>query len=236
MKYYLERHAAWIAGLCIFSLVSAFILAVILFSVKSSYTETLKRFDRPPTFDLPGPKAKISQRSIDEIDTLFSESPRVIGGWVSKLHYQKTENPIVHFWGRDRVITELMEKYDSVQKSGKGFSSEELDLMSPQSQRNSDEARNGMIKCGPLESTNLLTLAPGLAKRAKGVCRATIPPFSDDVNLAIVVVIDISGTENSAEVQDIRRMLLRQQIDIFNRDYQGRETWAREDLTLPAVK
>jgi len=125
------------------------------------------------------------------------------------------------------IIDETMRLYKEMQESGKGYSSDELNKASAQSLRNSEEAKTGLIKCGPLEVTNLPKIAPRIVDLARGVCRATLPPFDQDVNLALVVVIDIPGDGTGPDIQSIRRTTLQLQIDIFNRDYQGRETWAR---------
>jgi hypothetical protein len=228
MKAFLERNTSLIAGLFVISLFTILVLGFLLMSTKQSYVDALQRIDKPEVAELPGPKNQVSPRTVEEMNTLFYETPHVVGGWIAKLHYEKLENPVIHFWGRDRIITQTMEAFDAMQKSGKGYSSDELNASSKQSLLNSEEAKNGLIKCGRLEDTNLLKIAPQIATKAKAVCRATIPPFSEGVNLAVVAVIDIDGTLNTSEVQEIRRVLLRLQIDIFNRDYQGRETWARE--------
>lgn len=227
MKDFLTRNTALITGLFVVSLFAVLVLIFVLISTKASYNETLQRLDQLPVTNLPGPNSQISQRSRDEINTLLFETPHVIGGWIAKLHYEKKEVPLVHTWARNRIIIEAMETYTQLQLSGKGFSSAELNQQSPQSMRNADEAKSGLIKCGPLESSNLPKLAPRILGEAGTVCRATIPPFSDEVNLALVVVTDNEVDEHSPEIQAIRRTMLRIQIDIFNRDYQGRETWAR---------
>ena len=89
-----------------------------------------------------------------------------------------------------------------------------------------EEAKNGLIKCGPIANTNIPKLAPGVDKIVKTVCRATIPPFDENVNLAIVVLLTIPPNMATNDIQEIRRVLLQLQIDIYNRDFQGRETWA----------
>lgn len=226
---FVARNAAMLVGLLIVTLFTALVLGFLLVSARNLQEETLKRIDQPVNgHDLPGPKGQISQRSMDEVSALLSETPRVLGGWVAKLNYEKTEDPIIHFWARSPLITKFVETYHDVQVSGKGYSSAELNAANQQSLRNSEEAKTGLIKCGALTATNLPKLAPGIEKFAKGVCRSTIPPFSEGVNLSIVVVTDVPGDQNSPEIQEIRRVLLQLQLDVFNRDYQGRETWARQ--------
>jgi hypothetical protein len=145
---------------------------------------------------------------------------------MAKIHYEKTENPVVYYWTRDPVIDVLMDNFDSLQKSGKGWSSVELNKMSKQSARNTEATKTGIINCIPITQTNLPRLAPAIVNVAQTTCRAPIPPFDTNVNMSLVVALDVPADENSPEIQAVRRALLQLQIDIFNRDYQGRETWA----------
>jgi len=229
-KNFFERNTMLVFGIGVGALVLAIILGVLLYGARELQVETLQRFDKSANaegIDLPGPKNKISKRSQQQIAELLAASPHVLGGWVSKLSYNKTENPIIYYWARVPIIDDTVKRYKEMQESGKGYSSDELNKASQQSLRNTEEAKTGLIKCGSLDATNLPKLAPRLVDLARGVCRATIPPFDADVNLAVVVIIDIDGTGTDQDIQQIRRTLLQLQIDIFNRDYQGRETWAK---------
>ena len=210
------------------SIALAFLLGVLLLGAREIKDETFNRLDQTEVdvSKLPGKRDQLSDRSKKEIVTLLETNPHVIGAYAVKLNYEKTENPIFFYFSNDPFMDVLMMNYDKSQRSGKGFSSAELNASSAQSLRNSEEAKSGLIKCDLLSSTNIAKLAPGIDKMVKGVCRATIPPFEDEVNMAIVVLITLKGDESSDEIQRIRRTLLQLQIDIYNRDFQGRETWA----------
>jgi hypothetical protein len=227
MKAFLHRNVIWISVAAILLAIACAILTIFVVSAKDLQNEILRRVDRVSATDLPGPKNQISERSKTQIDTLIKENPHAIGAWVAKNEYEKTENPVIFYVAKDPIINTLMTNYAAKQASGNGFSSSELNASSAQSLRNSEEAKTGLIRCGPLDQTNVPKLVPDISKHAKGICRATIPPFDENVNIAIVVPINIPANENTPEIQAIRRMLLQLQIDIFNRDYQGRETWAR---------
>ena len=229
MKDFLERNTMLVTGIAVAAVVLAVILGMLLVGARDLQLETQRRIDKPDKAEEMslGRKGQISTRSKTQLEVVLSETPHVVGGWVTKLNYGKTEVPILHYWARDPLITDFIDAFSTRQKEGRGNSSEELNAKSEQSLRNSEEAKTGLIKCGPLESTNLLKIEPKIAIVAKGVCRATVPPFDENVNLAIVVLIDVDAEVNSPEVQAVRRALLQLQIDIYNRDYQGRETWAR---------
>jgi hypothetical protein len=229
MRDFLEQNNTLVVGLAVGGTVLAIILGILLYGARELQVETLKRIDQPAVgaVELPGPKNQISDRSKKQVDTLLDETPHIVGGWVTKLQYGKTENPIIHFWTESDTVKDLIIEFGEIQESGRGSSSAELNAASEQSLRNSEEAKSGLIKCGPLSATNLLQIAPSIVNVAKGVCRATIPPFDENVNLGVVVLIDVDPNDNNADIQAIRRTLLQLQIDVFNRDYQGRETWAR---------
>jgi hypothetical protein len=225
MKDFLQRH---VTAVLIFCFTTIFLLAVALFATRELQQKTLQRVDQTVSdaSELLGKKNKISDRSRQEIDTLLASNPHVLGGWAAKLNYEKTENPIIYYFAKDPIVKTAMENYAALQASGKGHSSAELNADSTQSLRNSEEAKTGLVKCGLIEETNLAKLAPNITQKVKGVCRATIPPFDEKVNLAIVVVIDVQGDLNDESIQEVRRTMLQLQIDIYNRDFQGRETWA----------
>ena len=226
---FLARNTSFLVGLLAIAVFSAITMGVLLFSARQLQQETLSRIDQPVNgHDLPGPRGQVSTRTKYQVTTVLTETPHILGGWVTKLKYEKTEVPFIHTFVKVPELAQFLERYADMQRSGKGFSSAELDRDSAQSLRNSEEAKSGLIKCGPLSATNIPKLAPGIDRIAKGVCRATIPPFDENVNIAIVVVTDVDGSQNSSEIQEIRRSLLQLQIDVFNRDYQGRETWARQ--------
>lgn len=228
MKDFLQRNVTAITTALVVSGVVIFLLLVALIGTRELQQKTLARVDQTVSDakDLPGPKNKISPRSQEEIDTLLASNPHVLGGWATKINYEKTENPVIYYFAKDPIIKTAMENYAKIQTSGQGSSSAELNADSKQSLRNSEEAKTGLIKCGRLEDTNITKLAAGIQSKAKGVCRATIPPFDEKVNLAIVVVIDVAGNLDNVEIKEVRRTLLQIQIDIYNRDFQGRETWA----------
>jgi hypothetical protein len=228
MKDFLQKNVTLLSTITAIAFVCIFVLLALLLGARELQIKTLERVDRTVVEqpDLPGPKNQISERSRKEIDTLLAINPHVVGGWATKIHYEKTENPVIYFFSKDPVIDEAMKNFDLMQTSGKGYSSAELNADSKQSLRNSEEAKTGLIKCGLVNDTNIGKLAPDIKTKVRGICRATIPPFDEKVNLAIVVLIDIQGDTNSEDIQEVRRTLLQLQIDIYNRDFQGRETWA----------
>lgn len=231
MKDFIHRNVTLISSLLAVSFVLVFLAFVLLLAAKEQ-RDQFDRLDLPMVklATLPGPNNKISERSRKEIDVLLKDNPNVIGGYATKIHYAKTENPIIYYFVRDavrdQIIFTMLKNYDTMQKSGRGYSSAELDVMRSQSAANTEEAKAGIIRCQPLETTNIGALAPGINKKVKGVCRAPIPPFDDNVNLAIVVLIDNDAVDQEhPDIVAIRRTLLQLQIDIFNRDFKGRETW-----------
>ena len=228
MKDFLQRNVTFLSAMTGIAFVVIFILLALLIGARELQQQTLERVDRAivDQVDLPGRKNQISERSKKEINTLLEGNTHIIGGWATKLNYEKTENPIIYYFVKDPVIQVAMDTFAKNQSEGRGRSSAELNADSSKSLRNSEEAKSGLIKCGPLATTNIGRLAPGIDKVAKGVCRATIPPFDENVSLAIVVVLNIDASTNSPDIQEVRRTLLQLQIDIFNRDFQGRETWA----------
>lgn len=228
MKDILQRHVTLISSILCVAFVSVFVMFVLLLAAKEQ-RDAFASVDESiiPIAELPGKKNQISERSEKEINVLLQDNPNVVGGWATKIHYEKTENPVIYSFSKDAVVDLALKNYDTMQKSGRGYSSAELDAMTKQSAANTEDAKTGLIRCGPISTTNLSKLAPGITSKVKGVCRATIPPFDDNVNLAIVVLIDTDGVDQSdPRVVEIRRTLLQLQIDIFNRDFQGRETWA----------
>lgn len=229
MRDFLQRNITLLSAVLGGSFVIAFLLFTLLLAAKEQ-RDALEKSDQPISgfVDLPGPKNNISERSRKEINFLLADNKHVIAGYVAKIHYTKTENPIFYYFTKDPIMKTLWENYDQMQKSGKGFSSAELDAARAQSMANTQEAKTGMIVCQSLESTNIRKLAPGIEKKVMGVCRATIPPFDEKVNLSLVVLIDLDGLDlNDPAIIELRRVLLQLQIDIFNRDFKGRETWAQ---------
>jgi len=228
MKDYLQKNITLLSAVLGGAFVVIFILLVLLVAARELQQKTLQRVDQTVTSsaDLPGKKNQLSDRSKYEIETLLRDNPHIASAYATRIHYGKTENPIFFHFTKYPQIEALFTNYDALQKSGKGFSSDELDKQSKISLRNTEEAKNGLIKCGPIANTNIPKLAPGVDKIVKTVCRATIPPFDENVNLAIVVLLTIPPNMATNDIQEIRRVLLQLQIDIYNRDFQGRETWA----------
>ena len=225
MKKFLREHVVLHSSLTLGLLAVTLALSTILVGVRLKQEEKLMRHDT--VAEVLGPKNDISDRSKLQISTILSETPHVVGGWMAKIHFEKMENPVVYYWARDPVVDILMDNFDSLQKSGKGWSSAELNKMSKQSARNTEATKTGIINCMSITQTNLPRLAPAIVNVAQTTCRAPIPPFDTNVNMSLVVALDVPADENSPEIQAVRRALLQLQIDIFNRDYQGRETWAR---------
>jgi hypothetical protein len=229
MRDFLQRNITLLSTVLGGSFVIAFLLFTLLLAAKEQ-RDALEKTDQPIAgfVDLPGPKNAISDRSRKEINYMLSDNPHVVGGYVAKIHYEKTENPIFYYFTKDPIMHTLWKNYDLMQKSGKGFSSNELDAARAKSMANTEEAKTGVIGCQPLEDTNIGRLAPGIETKVKGVCRATIPPFDEKVNLSLVVLIDLDGLDlNDPAIIELQRVLLQLQIDIFNRDFKGRETWAQ---------
>jgi len=227
---FLRRNAAVMVGLVALSIVVSGVLIFLYEEARLRQELLLQRVDAVQVNGkLPGPKDELSDRSKKELNVIFSETPHIVGGIVSRLTYGKTDDPLIYVWsGSDPSIIQFTQTFHDLQVNGKGMSSAEAASSSKLSLRNSDEARQGLIKCGPLDATNLAKITPSIAKVAKGACRATLPPFDPNVNLAIVVAVDVDGDAQDERLEVVRRALLQLQIDIFNRDYMGRETWPHQ--------
>lgn len=228
MKEFLQKHITLVSLVAVTALTGMFTLGALFIGATELREKAFFRVDQTAVdaSKLPGKQNEISDRSKLEIKTVLEPNPYVIGAYVTKLSFEKTENPVIYYFAKDQIMDTFMLDYDSQQRTGKGQSSAELSASNPQSLRNSEESRSGLIKCDLLSSTNIGKTTPGIDKKVKGVCRATIPPFEDEVNMAVMVLITLKGDESSDEIQKIRRLLLQLQIDIYNRDFQGRETWA----------
>lgn len=228
MKDFLHRHVTLISALMALTFAAVFLLFVLLLAAKEQ-REQLVGLDMPLTAlgSLPGPNDRISERSKLEINVLLQGNKHILGGYATKINYAKTEYPVFYYFSKEAYLVTALKNYEAMQKSGRGFSSAELDATNAQTAANVVDAKQGVIRCQPLSTTNIGSLAPGIEKTVKGVCRATIPPFDDNVNLAIVVLIDNDSKDpEDPVIVEIRRTLLQLQIDIYNRDFKGRETWA----------
>lgn len=228
MKDFLHRHVTLISALLALMFAAVFLAFVLVLAAKEQ-KDQLAQLDLPlaALSSLPGPNNRISERSKLEINVLLQNNPHILGGYAARINYAKTEYPVFYYFTKEEYLVKALRNYEALQKSGRGFSSAELDATNAQTAANVKDAKQGVIRCQPLGTTNIGNLAPGIEKTVKGVCRATIPPFDDNVNLAIVVLIDNDSVDQEDPViVEIRRTLLQLQIDIYNRDFKGRETWA----------
>ena len=184
--------------------------------------------------DLPGPKGDLSARSKAQVDTLAAGNEHAVMALVVRYKYTKTQIPFAHTWAANpqaqAVIDGIVSRLMAEQNELTGRSSEEVrreDERDPDFAsrriRNSEEARVGLIKCVPIADAALVYSE--LKTTATGICIATIPPFESNTSMAIIILTD-SEMSQSAELAEMRRMMLSLQIDIYNRDFQGRETWA----------
>lgn len=238
LKDFLQRHAAAImTGLAGLGVLASVSLGVLLYSAVQEQRETLKQIERPlDPATLPGRNYQLSERSKYQLTTILGETPHVVAGFAIKYKYGKHENPIIFTFSRPDAradITAIVNRVEANQASEKGMSSDEQKALvdaNPELKarqlRYSEEARQGLIKCIPLDDQSIDT-NPELKKFSKGLCYATIPPFDANSFMALIVLIDVEPDESTAEVTELRRVLLQLQIDIFNRDFQGRETWPR---------
>lgn len=185
--------------------------------------------------DLPGPKGNISKRSMYQLDTFSQENTHILATIVSRYSYTKTQSPFIYAWTNGdkkvkAVVDKILQETAVRQASSKGMSSEDVMRQRAkdpeklaQTLRNSEEARLGLIRCVKIEDAVLNY--PVLKTVATGICFATIPPFDSNAGMAITMLTDTPLTKYS-ELAEMRRILLALQIDIYNRDFQGRETWA----------
>lgn len=185
--------------------------------------------------DLPGPKGLIGKRSMYQLETFSKENPHILATIVTRYHYTKTETPFIYTWTNgdkkvDKVVNKIIDEVKARQASPQAQSSDEVAAerakdpkRMAQTLRESEEAQLGLIKCLPIQDTVLNY--PALASISTGICFATIPPFEANAGMAITMLTDSPLTKYS-ELAEMRRILLALQIDIYNRDFQGRETWA----------
>lgn len=180
--------------------------------------------------NLPGPKNQLSARSKQQL-TKLAENDNVVGVMAIRYTYSKIDNPIIFATSSSattqHIFDGIVEGLDKRQTPETGLSSTEAVKSvtgAGQEQkhlRNSEEAKLGLIKCVPIEETILIQ--PALRTIAAGVCYSTIPPFASDATMALVLFTNKPLSEYS-ELAEMRRLLLAVQIDIYNRDFKGRET------------
>lgn len=216
IKNELEENVIAITVFSVLSVVITLIFAVMVFGL-------------PLSNKLPGTQDKISNRTKQEMAVLFAENPSVVGGWILRQQYEKTEVPIIHYWARDPIIHQFIRDYTRIQKEGKGHSSAEL-RMNPRNVLSGErEAIEGLIRCVSVRDSTITEYTPNIINFIQSLCIATLPPFAKDRNLGIVVVVDVPP--DAPEIEAVKQMLLRLQIDIYNRDYQGHEIWSGHGLS-----
>ena len=115
--------------------------------------------------------------------------------------------------------------YISRQHKGLIFSSKELDNFNSTALRNTMAAQLGDISCAPIKLTEAPLLIPKALDFANVICRAPIPPFPKEANLAILLLLDLPLGIEDPKLEQIRYLIVRVQLDIFNRDFLSREIW-----------
>jgi len=224
-----QRYAPAIAVLVVFTI----IITAIVGTIKVIQREAAHR---PVVVaeDLPGPKNQISQRSKEQLVTMSQEYPHILAVAVTRYHYKKNENLFAYAWAKTPAVKKVLDKIiDDLNKRQTGpnaMSSDEVAAMNAKNPeraarmlRNSEEARLGLIKCVPISEATLTYNE--LRTITTGICYASIPPFEAAPAMGIIMLTDSKLTEYS-ELAEMRRILLALQIDIYNRDFKGRETWA----------
>lgn len=206
-----------------------YVVVITLFALTCASALTYMTFAWPPSdaiilSDLPGPQGQLSPRSKRELQVLLYPNPSVVGAWVSKIHYAKTENPIVWFGGGHSKFEGVIKQYIDRQEKSLNYSSRELASFGSATLRNTYASLIGDISCAPLAMTALPKVAPKASDIANMVCRAPIPPFNPAANLALVVLLNADG-EDDKRVEAVRKIILQLQIDIYNRDFLAREIW-----------
>jgi len=225
-KSFLQRYGVVLAVVVIIAIIAVSIISTVLVLRR----EASKPLVQKPVViaDLPGPKYQLSKRSKEQLDVLSRQNDNIVATFVTRSKYSKNESPVIHVWSRpgDKEVVDAAIKL----VSGRGLSSEEVNalaLKNPEQTarllRDSEEAKLGLVKCLPV--ADVPSVDPNLKKISTGICYATIPPFESEASLAIVVITD-TPLANYSDLVEMRRVLLALQIDIFNRDFQGRETWA----------
>ena len=177
--------------------------------------------------ELPGPQNQLSDRTKKELKTLLYPNQAVVGAWVSKLKYGRKENPVIWYGAGGKKFDQVILDYISRQEDGRNLSSKEITNVGSAALRNTQASLVGDISCAPIALTALPRLAPLATSVANIVCRAPIPPFNPTANLALVVLIKAENLEDP-KVESIRKVMLRLQIDIYNRDFLAREIWIHE--------
>lgn len=201
----------FLIGAAVFGLFGTIVFGTMLVNLRHDLRLPLAK-------DRVGLEDRISERSKDEILALVKDKDFIIGGWVQKRVFQKTDNPVFYHWGQP-IVHEHIANFERIQKAGKGH--ESADLVDNAGHLLSNP---GLIKCVPIETSIIPEYTPQMQQHAQMACVGTIPPFSDNVNLVIMMV--INAEEWSADLEEARRLILRLQIDIYNRDYKGQETWS----------
>lgn len=229
-KSFFKRYALALAVLALVMLIATAVLGTIFLMRGPAPTTTPTEIALE---NLPGPKYQLSKRSEQQLTELSQENPHVVGTFVIRYKYGKNESPVIYSWSKPQAkagLDKLIKQINDRQAGPQGMSSEEARAAAmkdperaAQQLRNSEEAKLGLIKCVSLEEAKAID--PILKTFSTGICYATIPPFEADASFAIIMLTD-SKLENYSELAEMRRILLMLQIDIFNREFQGRETWA----------
>lgn len=226
---FLHRYAPVVAILALLTLITAAVLGTIFVLRNNAASPTA------PTIaiaDLPGPKYQISKRSEEQVGTLLKENPHIVGAFVTRYKYAQGESQFIYSWGRSAAEKKKLDQaLRALTDADNGMSSEEKQAMAYKDSaetarllRNSQEAKQGLIKCISISEAAVRTQIKFQAI-GTGICYATIPPFEEKASLGIYILTD-SPLNEFNEIAEARRVLLMLQIDIYNRDYQGRETWA----------
>ena len=223
VREFAKRHVYKILFAEVLLLVIAIVLVAGLLSI---YRDNLV-----PEKDLPGLRNEISDRTKEELNALVKRNPHILGGWIFVRNYDAHTYPILHYTANHPIAEQFIADFKRKQTSPNEGMPSSVSTLNPSSvSANTAEATVGTIRCVEITKSLIIYFTPSISTVAKTICSATLPPFevADKVNLQIVA---ISGLPlDSPQLREVHRTLLQLQIDIYNRDYNGQETWIDSDL------
>lgn len=186
--------------------------------------QVFRRSDQPTT-ELVGPRQRFSSRSKKEVNVFLNNSPEVLGAIAIKREFSKKENPVFDYWSRSPIIDKFVNDWNKKQAGPNGISSADLAANPQNSFNNALEAVLGEARCVPVIGTTFFALTPEVVDYAKTICLVSFPPYQLPNKSITALGFLLALDHRDPKMKDLKDKMVTLQINIFNRDYNGRETW-----------